>query len=298
MTKLKIIVLTFICFFSCKEKENKDIKTITNSERVIKRALISGYFAEINENIGVSFYQDNIFYFSSIPDGFTEGSFMLHLIKEDNSFDNHSFSKDKYLLNDSLKGGFSSLEIIQRKIYYESYKSIRIGQFIKNEDKSTKNIWIKQIAVKDILDSKQQYLNQFNSILKRNLLNEDFKNDLKFGKFFKTKTDFYVLLSDPNIFFIAKKNNVINEKFMLHFIREDNTFNNKSFTFKTKEYQQYLEPPFSNFSIAKISIPNEEDYSRIRIGQYNSKGNIWVQEFKLQEVLANELLKYNQELEK
>lgn len=296
MKKLVHIGLAFIFLFSCKTNK-KDNNIINSEERSIQRALLNGYYSQIDDNIGVAIYQNNIYYFSNSPNGFSNDKFLLHLIKKDNSFDNKDFLKEKYVLNDSLKGNFSSLDIVNRRINIESYESIRIGQFKRNEDLSTKNIWVKQVKIQDINDQKEQYLNQFSKVLNKNLLNIDFEEDLTFGTFFKTNSDFYVLVSDPNLFFITKDKNATKDKIMLHFIREDNSFKNLSFNFENKEYQQYLEQPYKNLKIAKINLPLEIEFQRIRIGQFNSNGNIWVQELIVEEILKNPLLKYNNEFQ-
>ena len=300
MDKLKyIVVLIFICFISCKTNEEKDTKKLNTTEKAIKRALLNGYFTQINEKMWLAIYRDNIFYFSTKPDGFPKDEFLLHLIKDDNSFDNNDFFKDKYVLSDSLKGAFSSLEIIKRKINVEAYKHIRVGQFKRNEDHSTTNNWVKVIPVKDILEFKENYSNQFIEILNKNLLNNDFQNDfendLVFGKFFKAKSNLYILLTDTNIFFIAKNENAVKEDIMLHFIRQDDTFKNLSFNFEEHEYQQFLEYPFNNLKIAKINIPFGKEYKIIRIGQYNLDGHIWAQIIELKDIYENELLKYHNE---
>lgn len=297
MDKLKYIVIVFVCFISCKTNEEKDTKKPNTTERAIEKALLNGYFAQINEKMWFSIYQDNIFYFSTKPEGFTKDKFLLHFIKEDNSFDNNDFFKDKYVLSDSLKGAFSSLEIIKREFNVEPYRHIRTGQFKRNKDLSTTNNWVKVILVKDILESKENYSNQFTQILNKNLLNSDFIDDLNSGKFFKTKSDLYILLTDTNIFFIAINENAVKEGIMLHFIKskQDNTFKNLSFNFKDKEYQQFLEPPYSNLKIAKINIPFGDEYKIIRIGQYNLDGNIWAQRIELKDIYENGLLIYQNE---
>ena len=293
------LILVAIYFFSCNTNEkNKEKETFT-LENSIERALLNGYYTQINENIGVLIYQDIIYSFSRKPKGFSNDKFLLHLVKADNSFDNLDFFKENYTVNDSLTGIFTPLEIVKRKIInIEQYKSIRIGQFKRNQDGSVKHVWVKQTSVKDIFSIKEQYLNQFKPILKKNILNESFKKDLSFGAFFKTKSAFYILLSDDKVFFIAKNEDKINEKIMLHFIRKDNSFNNKSFKFKTNLYNIFLEKPYKDFQVAMVRIPiEEENFNKIRIGQYNERGNIWSQEIVLDEIFSNELLKYRDELE-
>lgn len=296
MNKLKYVVGIFILILSCKPEIEKNIITKNLTEHYIKQSLINGYFTKVSENVGVSIYQDNIFYFSTSPDGFSKNKFLLHLVKKNNDFDNVDFFKDKYLLNDSLKGKFSSLNIVQYKINLDSYESIRVGQFYRNDDTSINKEWSKQLKVQDILAAKEKYKNQYLSYINSNLLNDDFKKELEFGSFFKSKMSFYVLLSDTNIYFITKNEDLITEKFMLHYIMEDNSFINNSFNFNNKLYNPFLEQPFKEFKIAKMSLPFYEEFYKIRFGQYNSAGNLWTQTINLEEILSNELLTYKGEL--
>ena len=131
MNKLKYVVYIFVFFFSCQKKEKKE-KPINYIEHSIKRSLLDGYFTKVNKNIGVSIYQDNIFIFSINKNGFSDDKFLFHLVSEDQSFDNYDFKKEKFLLNDSLKAGFSALSIIHRKIKIEDYRDIIIGQILKS----------------------------------------------------------------------------------------------------------------------------------------------------------------------
>lgn len=298
MTKLNYALCVFIIFLSCETEEKKNVKAINFSEHSIKQSLLNGYFTKVSENIGVSVYQDDIFYFSTNNDGFAKNKFSLHLIKNDNSFENHDFFKDKYLLNDSMKGIFAPLQIIRKKINFDAYSAIRTGQFFRNESSGTTNIWSKKIIVKDIIKTKQKYQNEFSSIIKHNLLDADFKKELEYGRFFKSKADFYILLSDSNIYFLTSKSKQIDEKFMLHFIRKDNTFINDSFDYNNRFHQQFLEQPYKDLQIARINLPIYEDFFKIRIGQFDSTGNIWHQTIILDEVYSNELLIYNNEFDK
>jgi len=293
MNKLKYVVYIFVFFFSCQKKEKKE-KPINYIEHSIKRSLLDGYFTKVNKNIGVSIYQDNIFIFSINKNGFSDDKFLFHLVSEDQSFDNYDFKKEKFLLNDSLKAGFSALSIIHRKIKIEDYRDIIIGQILTVKDKTTKNIWSKQISIENILKKQNKYLNEYKSILDNNILNSDFKSDLLFGKFFKIKSNFYMLLSHTNVYILTKKD-IINKDFMLHFVKSDNTFSNKSFNFDSQNHQIFLDHPYSKLHIAKIGIPNDDDFYKIRIGQFNEFGNIWAQEVIIDEIYNNELLKYNNE---
>lgn len=296
MNKLKYLICLFVLTYSCKEQEEKKAKPISYMERAIKQALLNGYFTKVNKNIGVSIYQDHIFILSSKQEGFSNKKFMFHLVNKNHSFENNDFSKEKFLLTDSLKGDFSKLSVIHQKINIEPYEELRIGQYSINNDKTKTNIWSKQILVDDILQRKQQYSNEYESVLNTNLLHIAFKSDLTNDKFFKTKSNFYILLSDTAIYFITR-NDIRNKKIMLHFVNEDNSFSNKSFNFDNQNHHRFLKPPYSNLRIAKISLPVYDEFYKIRIGQYNDKGNIWAQEVVLEEIYSNELLKYDNEFE-
>lgn len=119
-----------------------------------------------------------------------------------------------------------------------------------------------------------------------------FERDLKSGSFFKNSEHFYILLTEDVFYIISSDANNLSYKFMVHFVFKDNTFENHSFTFTEKE----IDTSFEDFRVAKINIPSGY-FFKFRIGQYNSKGNVWAQEFSPTEAMANPLLKYNNEFE-
>ena len=114
--------------------------------------------------------------------------------------------------------------------------------------------------------------------------------DLEQGSFFENPYGFYVLLTMEDLYIITSDTSNLCPKFMLHFIKEDNTFDNLSFVFSSKE----LITAFRNLKVAKIRIP-PGDYRKLRMGQYTKEGNIWAQEFSPFEVRANPLLRYDNE---
>lgn len=127
---------------------------------------------------------------------------------------------------------------------------------------------------------------------KKKLGDENFDKDLKSATFFKNSNDFYILFTKEVLYIVSSDVRNLEDKFMMHFILEGNTFNNHSFTFAEKEINTF----YKNFRVAKINIPTG-DFVTYRIGQFNVKGNIWAQEFSPTEAMANPLLKYNDEFE-
>lgn len=294
-TFLKLIILC-ICFSSCNNKEKQiNIPQGNIIEKNIEISILNGFYTQINNDISFSIYQDNLYCFNISKDGFSKNKFLLHLIDKNNSFKNLDFYKSGNEINDSLKGVFKDISIIHKKIDLNYDEKLRIGQFRRNDDGTTDNLWVKESFIDDIFDRKETYKNQLQSIIEVNLLNVDFEKALKSGVFFKINHDFYILLYNSEGYVISTKPNDIENKFMLHLIKENNEFDNLSFYFKNNNYQQFLDLPYNKFKISKFYIPQEHIYWRLRVGQFNSNGNIWVQEIDLNDVYSNDLLKYDGE---
>lgn len=296
--ELKIVLLIFL-LFSCKQKEEKNNTKLYPEAKILHIALVNGYYNQINKDIGLSVYQGNIFYINKDLKGFTDATFFMHLINKDGSFENISFVKKNTIVNDSLLDVFSPLEVIKKSINgIEKYEALRTGQFVRKENGTTKNIWVTQFSVRDLLERKQGYNNQFIAEIERNLIQEDFEKELELGRFFKLKTGYFCLITSTNIYIISKKGQLSKDRFMLHFIRTDNSFNNKSFDFAIKKINPFLDMPFKQLEIVKVEYPIEENYTKIRLGQFNATGNIWAQEIIMDEINSNELLVYKGEFNK
>ena len=298
MCLLFLVSFYLLTFYNCKE-ENKlkdDKPNVTKFENNLKAALVSGFYSQMTEDIGLSLYHDDIYYIHRNRKGFDSNKFLLHLIKEDNSFVNKDFLKDSFVVKDNVKGIFKNLDIIHRKIDYYNYDQIRTGQFRRLEDGSTQNIWSKQARIENVINKNEIYKNQIEDIVGINLVHENFESVLTKGVFFKIYKGFYLLLSEDYGYLIMLPNSSVKEKIMWHLIKEDNTFDNFSFNYWENQIDEELEFPFSDYQISKVYIPRETFYIKLRVGQFNADGNIWVQEIMLEEVKKNDLLKYNGEL--
>lgn len=294
---LTIVIILSLMFTSCAHDSEKHRlgKKLNSTEKKIQTAILRGYYTQINADIGLAIYQDNIYYFNTSKNGFTNDKFLLHLLQDSPDFENLDFFKSDLEIQDSLKNLFKNVSILHKKINIDNYKQIRTGQFIRENDGTTKNVWLHQASIKNIFDRKEYYKNQLQSTIKENLINEDFEKTLEIGVFFKANKDFFILMSNEEYYVISDSHNLDDYKFMFHLIKEDNTFENLSFNFKTNKYQQFLELPYKNLSIARIDIPEGTIYSRLRIGQFNETGSLWVQEINIAEVYSNELLRYDDE---
>ena len=296
----KGIFLLLIFFFgtSCnKTKDNQSQNTQnTPYDILLNRALLNGYYFQQNENLGICFSNSMVYLLSDDKNVLGKGFVLFHFIKKDNTFENRDFKASNYTLNDTLFNKFKNLHVVQAPLEYDNYLRIRIGQYIRLEDGRAQNIWVKEIDVERIRNKNSFYKNEFQSQINKNILNETFEIGLQLGTFFKNSNGVYILFESDFIYLMVNKTDNFEDKFMLHFIDETNTFINKSFFLKDKEIQNFLEPPYSNMRIARIPLP-EEPFVKIRIGQYNDEGNIWVQEFILEDILENPLLKYNNEFQ-
>ena len=66
---------------------------------------------------------------------------------------------------------------------------------------------------------------------------------------------------------------------------------NNSFTFDNEKNVFSLEFSGSKIQVAKIALP--ESFDSIRIGEFNSHGNQWVQFLDPDDIRQNPLLKYD-----
>lgn len=287
-----ILILSLFFLISCDSKEKVKENTSTKFEMFFTSALENGRFFKINNLYGL-IYSDNFYLLSDSEVGFTNDKFMFHLIRHDGSFDNLSFFKDKYLVEESKKGIFKKIAIMKLKIDSHLYKKIRVGQFDATNI-SKGNIWAKEILLKNKNKIGEFYKNQFNNLININVLKNEFKTSLNKGRFFKISNDFYISLLKNKMFIISNRHKNLNNKMMLHLVKCDNTFTNLDFHFKHAEISEFLS--LKEYRVAKVLFDDVSEYNKIRIGQSNSKGNLWAQEIVINEVLSNELLIYNDEL--
>jgi|GEM_PF-5108446 len=285
-------LLLFLILVSCNSNNNKTNKlNNTVEDKNLNIALTKGYFL-LEKEIGISVYQNTIYLLTNINHGFDSDKFLLHYIDSSRNFINKDFYKNQHQIPDSLLSKFKNLSVIKIPMIKGNYESIRIGQFKRDESNKTQNIWAREIQIRDVENRTSVYKNQFSDLISNNLLKESFERSLNHSTFFKTSQNLYILYEEDFIYFLAPNNFPVQEKFILHFINKKNTFLNYSFNFEEFQLQDYLE---KDILIARIPTPTFNSYYKIRIGQFNSEGNIWVQEFVPEEIKKNPLLRYNGE---
>ena len=194
-----------------------------------------------------------------------------------------------YLFNMNCKEEFT------KNTFFINYK-LRKGKFSKF-DYDGENLILNDSLInrfKKINIIKFKIPDTIDSLLDTNIIKENFQKSLKNDTFFQTvNNNLYVLLSEDFIYFIADKNFDTRFNFMLHLVRKNYEFSNLSFKFDEYLIKNFID---TDIDIARVPLPNNNNYHKIRIGQYNEGKNIWVQEFLPQRVKSNELLKFEDEL--
>lgn len=279
-------------FFSCAKEINiDDNQSEMQHTRVVSKALYDGYYKQLEDHIGLSVYNGKAFLLINKDDTLIE-NFALWL-SFDSDIESNGMNKEIVILRKISVTGFGNLKIISGKIQSDEYKSLRVGRVTERD-----TLWGAEISHKEITKSASVYGNEFQGIIGRNVIEGEFEKDLQTGVFFKNESGFYILIGEESIYFIASGNKKNNSNIMLHFLRENNTFINLSFLFKNKRIDRLLSSKYSNLIIAKVEVPRKIKYSKIRIGEFNSDGNLWLKILDINSIKNNKLLRYNEEFKK
>jgi hypothetical protein len=83
---------------------------------------------------------------------------------------------------------------------------------------------------------------------------------------------------------------------MLHLTKKEGSFDNYDFRISGPSFEN-CSGDYDGLTINIINLAKDfEAYLRIRIGHYVTGGNLWAQEYKIERLLANPLLRYHGEL--
>lgn len=292
--KYKLLLIS-ILLISCNSKQSNISQKKTNKiEAHITKSISNGFFKKLNENIFVAIYQNNVYLFSESKNYFKNNKIGYILKKKDGTTKEKKIATFNSEINHSDKGIYAPLSVVYKRVNIDNYNYIEIGEFTTNEVYNYK--WSYKLDLTEVFEKWSRYQNEFKSIIKTNLLQINFEKALKYGVFFKNPHGFYILIDMDDIYFITNTKEMVEDKFMLHLIKEDNSFINRSFKFKDFDFSNFLEKPYKNLIISRVNIDTESLYHQLRIGQYNNEGNIWVQQFFLGELFSNDLLRHKNEL--
>lgn len=123
-----------------------------------------------------------------------------------------------------------------------------------------------------------------------------FSELLKTGLFAEFPHGIYLLFSRRTCWVITTEPSENPSDFMLHLTKKEGGFDNYSFRLSGPSFEN-CSGNFEGHAVHRINLANDfEAYLRIRIGQYNTGGNLWAQEYRIERLLANPLLRYHGEL--
>lgn len=281
----------FLFLISCQEKELADNK-LENSR--FEQKLLNNFYKQIPGNHGnILITADSLFFILPKKDTKEEHTFMLHYIKEDNSFINNDFnlSNKKFLVSEN--GTPANFNVFGVPLIKEDYTKIAIGEFSRKDEEIHKT-WDLVLNREDVSLKKSLYTNELSEALQKDLLREKLDYMLKENVFFENNQGYSFLIGDDDIFVFKPKELQPRGKFMFHFLCEDNRFLNYSFDFNSASNLIPLELKDKSSLAVRIPVINEQ-CDEIRIGEFTSEGNIWVQFMSPEELKKNPLLKYHKE---
>lgn len=280
---------------SCERQNSTAQSSISDGELFIRKGLLNGHFQKVDKDKYLAIYENALWLISNAQGGFPKSEFVFELSAIDGDRSSPDFNIEQTRLDPVSLGNFRDLEILFYEWGQTEYDQLYLGQIRRDQD-SIDTLWQTKVNLNNARMRPNHYNNELAKSTGINLRQSEFQRQLFEGAFFRIDKEFYVLITGDAIYLINENQERTTEKVMLHFIRENNEFINKSFNFSSREYQRFLEEPYLNLMIAKVSIPGEiENFSKIRLGQYNEKGNIWVQILDTKEILSNELLRYQSE---
>ena len=293
--RLLILILGLATLFSCERRKSVSENSISEGELFIRRGILNGHFQEVDSNRSLAVYENSLWLFSKAPEGFSDDDFMMDLYSYRDERISLDFEIEQTRLDPLSLGNFQHLETLFYEWGQGEYDQLIIGQLRKNQ-MNTDTIWKAVVDLNKAKTKPNQYEDELGNAIGINIRQNEFHRQLHEGKFFRVARDFYVLITEDAFYLIRPDQKEITDKIMLHFIYEYNEFDNKSFNFNSNQYHNYLTQPYQDLRIAKVSFPRElENYPKIRIGQFNEKGNTWVQVLDTKEILSNELLRYQSE---
>src|SRR5690606_15982350 len=129
----------------------------------------------------------------------------------DSDIESNGMNKEIVILRKISVTGFGNLKIVSGKIQSDEYKSLRIGRVTERD-----TLWGEEISRDEIVNRTSAYINEFQEVIGRNLIEEEFEKDLNAGIFFKNDSGFYILIAEDNIYFITYDDRKLNSNIMLH----------------------------------------------------------------------------------
>lgn len=215
---------------------------------------------------------------------------MVHFINKTKGFINLDFSFDDNSKKEIIQGMPKELTIFKVPFPKENFSAIAVGEYVRHGAVIEK-FWDTVVSGKNIIGKENLYCGKFKFSGSDILLLNEFRCQLEKGAFFKNNRGFGFVLGSDFLYVFKKTEKSSTNKFMVHFLLENQSnFINSSFTFNNEKIVFPLDFSSSKIQVAKIALP--ANFDSIRIGEFNSKGNVWLQFLNPKEIFNNPLLKY------
>lgn len=296
MSKYGFLFFLLYLFLSCQSSEKKGGVNYKIAQTKLDVAFVNGYFEKVQDKTYVLINKNTIYYFFEERDEFMRYKVMLHMIKKDNTFDNVDFFPTNKRISQLANTDADNFDTISINFESKGFVGLRTGQFKRTENGSAKNIWVKQIQFSKISATGNNLAKErFLKAIGLNSLRNHFEISLHNGSFYRNAFGFYVLLTENELFLITEKEVASKNKMMAHLIKENGDFDNLSALFSGKWYCKCVADEKGDLVVYRVVLPELESFKKLRLGEFNDNGNIWVQELYLNEVHSNKLLRYNNE---
>ncbi|MCE2613631.1 hypothetical protein LVD13_11670 [Flavobacteriaceae bacterium D16] len=292
MAHLSTVILMSLLLIACRTWEsNKQMQDIDLESNQIFLKLIESHLVTIDDDFSAFLDSDTLYLLNVNPDKELSLPFQLHLITDKDSTISRILAPQDYVIQSELPETLNSIRFRKIPLIPKQIKAFRLGQY-SEEAGVLQQKWQATLSVKQLIGNERQKCNKEASDRLRGLYNKIFQGHLKLGVFTEVPYDYYLLLFHKSCYIVSKKPGNTAPNMMLHFIMDKGEFDNYSFSFEKPSFEACLDQ-LEDLNITKINLSKPYyNYQRIRIGEYGREGNSWAQEYTIERLAENKLLRY------
>lgn len=282
-----LFAISVLVLWSC--RPNLPINTSCENLDSFSNILLNSYWFSVNEKDGIAISKDSLYFIFRNKNFSVKNEIMIHYIMEDGTFINRDFPLNNFDYRASFSNQFRDLKIYGTSLERLNFKNLALGYYTR-ENKGIVKYWEKIISADDLNKKMKIYRNELIDVFGVNLLKSEIECALEKGVCFENNKEFSFLIGNGFLYILKPKTIKSEDNFMVHFITDKNKFINKSFNFYNSSTVYPLTIRGKELIVSKLSLPKEE-FNKIRIGEYNKNGNLWVQFFSPSELSNNPLLR-------
>lgn len=282
-----LFAISVFVLWSC--RPNLPIKRSCENLDGFSNILLNSYWYSVNEEDGIAITKDSLYFIFRNKNFSDKNEVMIHYIMEDGTFLNRDFPLNNFGYRVSFSNQFKDLNIYGSSLERINFKNLALAYYTRENYGIIKH-WEKVISSEDLNKKTSIYRNELTGILGDNLLKSEIECALENGVCFENNKEFSFLMNNGFLYILKPKAMKSEDNFMVHFIYDKNKFINKSFNFYNSNTVYPINIQGKDLIVSKLSIPKEE-FNKIRIGEYNKNGNVWVQFFSPIELSNNPLIR-------